>query len=153
MKKIIILWIVITSTLLWIKVLAAWSTPPPENPEPWATTDWYDAGNEWFWKNTKKKVSWINTQGTKTVETNNGSKILNTVQTAINRVLWMLSFVALILCLRWGFQMLTAAWDDGKVKSWTKILKNAAIWLVVIWLSWLVVSFVFRIINKVTNNS
>ena len=151
MKKIITILIATISIFAGMQVLAAWTTPPPD-PQPWATTDWYDAGNEWFWKNTKKKVSWVNTISTKTVDTSNWSKILNTIQTAINWILWMLSFVALVLCLWWWFQMLTAAWDDGKVKTWTKILKNAAIWLAVIWLSWLVVSFVFRIINKVTNN-
>ena len=126
----------------------------PDGPDTQASpqTNRYDTWNEWFWKNTKKKVSWINTSGTKTVDTTNGSRILDTIQKAINWVLWMLSFVALVLCLRWWFQMLTAAGDDWKVKTWTKILKNAAIGLAVIWLSWLIVSFVFRIINKVTNN-
>lgn len=81
---------------------------------------------------------------------NNESTLLDIIQTAINRVLWMLSLIALVLCLWWGFQMLTAGSDDWKVKSWTKILKNAALWLAIIGLSWLVVSFVFRIINKVT---
>ena len=152
MKKLIIILTAIIYTVTWMHAYAAQSTPDPEwqqNPE----TNRYDAWNEWFWKSTKKKVSWINTISTKTVDASNWHKILDTLQTAINWILWMLSFIALILCLRWGFQMLTAAGDDNKVKTWTKILKNAAIGLAVIWLSWLVVSFVFRIINKVTNNT
>ena len=79
----------------------------------------------------------------------NEARIITTIRNAINRVLWILWLIALILCLWWWFQMLTAAWDDGKVKTWTKILKNAAIWLIVIGISWLVVTFVFRIINTV----
>ena len=75
-------------------------------------------------------------------------RLIETVKTAINRVLWILWLIALILCLWWGFQMLIAAGDDAKVKTWTKVLKHAAIWLAVIWLSWILVSFIFRLINR-----
>ena len=112
----------------------------------------YDWINE-FWQNTTTAVGWVKTIWTNETSTSWSATLLDTIQRAINRVLWMLSFVALILCIRWGFQMLTAAWDDWKVKSGTKILKNAAIWLAVIWLSWLVVSFVFRIINRTTGTT
>ena len=105
-----------------------------------------------FWNN--ELISWYQvpwaSQGT---ESRNDSRLLDVIQTAINWVLWMLSLIALVLCLWWWFQMLTAGSDDWKVKSWTKILKNAALWLAVIWLSWLVVSFIFRIINKTTGVS
>lgn len=77
-------------------------------------------------------------------------RLIKTVKTTINRVLWILWLIALILCLYWWFQMLTAAGDESKVKSWTKVLKHAAIWLVVIWLSRLFVSFIFRLINQNT---
>jgi len=75
-------------------------------------------------------------------------RLIETVKTAINRVLGILWLIALILCLWWGFQMLIAAGDDAKVKTWTKVLKHAAIWLAVIWLSWILVSFIFRLINR-----
>jgi len=117
----------------------------------WVSLIWItNAQNWWFWDNTLvsgysvpwAQGSWLNSSGT--------SKLLDVVQTTVNRVLWMLSLIALILCL-WGwFQMLTAGSDDWKVKSGTKILKNAALWLAIIWLSWLFVSFIFRIINKVS---
>jgi len=122
----------------------------------WSITLWDDKRFDWidsFWQNITWATSWINTiwtSWTNAVWEWNGYTLLDTIQNAINRILWMLSFVALVLCLRGWFQMLTAAWDDWKVKSWTKILKNAAIGLAVIWLSWLVVSFVFWIINKVS---
>ena len=106
-----------------------------------------------FWNN--DQISWYLVpwawQGTE--QSDNDSKLLDVIQTAVNRVLWMLSLVALVLCLRGWFQMLTAGSDDWKVKSWTKILKNAALWLGVIWLSWLFVSFVFWIVNKTTGVS
>ena len=75
-------------------------------------------------------------------------RLIETVKTAVNRVLWILWLIALILCLWWGFQMLIAAGDDAKVKTWTKVLKHAAIWLAVIWLAWILVSFIFRLINR-----
>ena len=75
-------------------------------------------------------------------------RLIETVKTAVNRVLWILWLIALILCLWWGFQMLIAAGDDAKVKTWTKVLKQAAIWLAVIWLSWILISFIFRLINR-----
>ena len=78
----------------------------------------------------------------------NPPRLIETVKTAVNRVLWILWLIALILCLWWGFQMLIAAGDDAKVKTWTKVLKHAAIWLAVIWLAWILVSFIFRLINR-----
>ena len=115
-------------------------------------TDWFDDVN-WYWSGIKNAVSWISAIWTTWTDENNWDEILNTAQRTINRILWMLSFVALVLCLRGWFQMLTAAWDDWKVKSWTKVLKHAAIWLAVIGLSWLIVSFIFWIVGKSTASS
>jgi hypothetical protein len=84
-----------------------------------------------------------------TNEDQNGS-LIDVIKRAVNRVLWMLSLIALILCLWWGFQMITAGWKDDKVKAWAKVLKNAAIWLAVIWLSWFIVSIIFWLIRWVT---
>jgi hypothetical protein len=73
--------------------------------------------------------------------------LINTIRTAINRVLWMLSLVALALCL-WGwFQMMTSWGDQKKYESGLNILKRAAIGLAVIALSWLIVSLIFYVIN------
>lgn len=107
---------------------------------------WNTFAQSWFWDNSA--VGWYQVPWTASVSQDNGDRLIDIIKNVINRVLGLLSLIALILCLRWWFQMLTAAWDDGKVKTWTKILKNAAIWLVIIWLSWLFVSLVFRIIKK-----
>jgi len=82
-------------------------------------------------------------------EEDQGWRLIDVIKRAINRVLWMLALVTLILCLRGWFQMVTAGWKDDKVKTWGKILKNAAIWLVVIWLSWFIVTIIFWIIRWV----
>ena len=140
MKKTIItaiLWIILSIPI----VLATNYTPPQANAQ-WADPDTMN----WFWDS--HAVWWYQLPWTSNINQDNGGELIDIIKRVINRVLWLLSLVALILCLRWWFQMLTAAGDDGKVKTWTKILKNAAIWLVVIWLSWLLVSLIFRIIGK-----
>ncbi len=105
------------------------------------------------WGSFQLDASWYvydyNVVWTTSTDVNWDDRLITTIKNAINRVLWILWLIALILCLRWWFQMLTAAGDDWKVKTWTKILKNAAIWLIVIWISWLVVTLIFRIINSV----
>ena len=74
--------------------------------------------------------------------------LINTIRNAINWVLWMLSLVALVLCLWWGFQMMTSGGDQKKYESGLNILKRAAIGLAIIAASWLIVSLIFFVINK-----
>jgi hypothetical protein len=57
----------------------------------------------------------------------------------------------LVIVLRGGFKMVTAAGDEGKFKEWFKILKQAGIGLAVIGLSWFVVSIIFRVIKGSTS--
>jgi hypothetical protein len=91
---------------------------------------------------------WISTLGT---DQDRWWWLINVIKNAINWVLWMLSLIALILCLWWWFQIVTAAWDEWKQKKWMSVLKHAAIWLVIIWLSWFVVTIVFRLLRGVTS--
>ena len=127
MKKLIkILW-------LWL-TLIVWATTMSNADfvlDGWNYVSWYNV----VWTNSGSNTSW-------------DPRLIDTVKKAVNRVLWMLSLIALILCIRGWFQMLTAAGDDGKVKTWTKVLKHAAIWLAVIWLSWIFVTFIFYLINN-----
>lgn len=133
-----VLWVISILSIAWLTSLGIVPTAIADGPE--------DVG---FWDNTS--VWWYQVPGAaQWTFSDNDDTLLNVIKKAINWVLWILSLIALILCLWWGFQMLTAAWDDNKVKTWTKILKQAAIWLAVIWLSWLLVSFIFRIIDKFT---
>ena len=100
------------------------------------------AQNNRFWSD--QWVPWIGVPWTNQKQ---DDSLVHTIQTAINWVLWMLSFVALVLCLYAWFKMLTSWWDSKKYDAWLNILKNAAIWLAVIALSWLIVSLIFWIIN------
>ncbi len=88
-------------------------------------------------------------QGTKADPITKWWTLINTIETWINALLGLLLFVAVIYWLWWGFNILTAAWDEEKVKKWKTILMNAVIWIVVIFMVWLIVRFV---INLVSNN-
>lgn len=79
--------------------------------------------------------------------------LANVIKWFINRILWILWLIALLIVLRWGFQMLTAAGNEERYNKWWTILKQAAIWLVVIWLAWFIVSLIFRVINLTTTNA
>lgn len=129
MRKKILFWIWVIWTLIftWNRAFAQ-----------------YDPNTiNWFWNTTAAIGYWVAHAWDAWDD-----ELLDIIKRIINWILWLLSLLALILCLRWWFQMLTAWWDDAKVKKWVKVLKNAAIWLAVIWISWLIVSLVFRIIQQ-----
>ena len=99
---------------------------------------------------------WVNSQNVKDINGiagTDGSDKGNTLETVIkNTINWILSILSLIvfvLLLWWGFQMVTANWDDKKFSAWVTILKQSAIWLGFIAVSWLMVSMIFRILWKV----
>jgi len=70
-------------------------------------------------------------------------QLITVIKSFINWMLGMLALIALVVLLRGGFQMVTAAGDDAKYKKGFKILQQAAIGLVFIWVSWLLVSVIF----------
>ena len=95
----------------------------------------------------------IGVSGIKTIWTQDKQQdsLLHTVQTAINWVLWILATITLCLVLYAWFLMLTSWWDSKKYDSWLSIIKNAAIWLAIIAVSWLIVSLIFYINNGEVN--
>ena len=78
-----------------------------------------------------------------------GDSLINTIKSGINRLLGLLGLIALIVLLWGGFQMVTAAGDDGKYKEGFKILKQAGIGLLFIGLAWLFVSLIFFVIGAI----
>lgn len=106
---------------------------------------WIVNAQDQFWGATSTEwIAWISW-----VWQQQWGKLIDGIKVFINRVLGMLSIITLVILLRWGFQMVTAAWDDAKYKEWMKILKQAWFGLAFIWLSWLIVSVIFRVIGKV----
>ena len=111
-----------------------------------------NAQNSFWQQNEDGSTSEVNTinDGSQWTGT---SSLISTIKTFVNRILWILSLIALVITLRGWFQMLTAAGDETKYKKWFTVLKQAALWLVVIWLAWLFVSLIFYIINKNSTTS
>ncbi|MCK9467190.1 MAG: hypothetical protein M0P94_02580 [Candidatus Absconditabacterales bacterium] len=86
-------------------------------------------------------------------DTDQGGNLIQVIKTFINRVLGMLALITLVIVLRGGFQMVTAAGDETKFKNGFKILKQAGIGLAVIGLSWFIVSAIFRVIGSSSGTS
>lgn len=99
-------------------------------------TFWDVDASWWIW------VAWTGT--------NQGEGFLDVVRWFVNWILWILGLIALIVLLWWGFQMVTAAGNEDRYNSWFKILKQAWIWLILIWVSWFIVSLIFSVITAVT---
>lgn len=73
-------------------------------------------------------------------------KTMNVIKNIINYALWMLALVALVYLIYHGFLIITAAGDETQYKKWLSWVKYAAIAMAGIGVSWLVVSFIFRLI-------
>lgn len=76
-------------------------------------------------------------------------KTFTIVKNLINYALGILSLVALVYMIYHGITILTAAWDDAKYKEGMKGIKFAAIALIGIWFSWIIVSSIFWLIFEV----
>ncbi len=102
----------------------------------------------WGWDNQNVNYN-PNVVGSEALANDN---LITSVKTFINWVIGLLALIALAILLWGGFQMLTAAGDDGKYKKGFTILKQAGIALAFIALSWLIVSLIFYVINLATGN-
>ena len=89
---------------------------------------------------------WINVAQTNNPN-NEDPEALYIIITVINRILSLTSVLAIIIFLIWWYKVLTAWWDDTKAKSWYKIIKNAIIWLLIIWLTRAIIRFIFWFVN------
>lgn len=56
------------------------------------------------------------------------------VQRYVSNILGFLYLIAVLYWLWGGFNILTAGWDEDKVKTWKTVIINALIWIVVIFL-------------------
>jgi hypothetical protein len=94
------------------------------------------------------KIWWItNNEDQITSHKEAESQVMQIIKNVINYALWLLSLISLVYLIYHGFLMITAAGDDTQYKKWLKWLKFAAIALAWIWLSWIVISFIFYIIQ------
>ena len=119
-------------TFLWMFALAGVAVLP----------NYANAQSGW-WENPSADANLLG-DGTQRLS---GSTLLTTVKNAINWIMGILATIALVICLYGGFKMITSAGDDKKYEDGMKVLKNAAIWLAIIGLSWMIVSVIFRFIG------
>lgn len=78
--------------------------------------------------------------------------VVNIIKSAVNRILWILALIALLVLLYGWFLMVTAAWNEEQYGKWFTILKHAATGIALIWVAWFIVSIVFRLVNLFTND-
>lgn len=69
-------------------------------------------------------------------------KFIYYVKIILNIALWLLSFIALILVI-YTFYAMFFSWDDKSFENAKKKLIGIFIALAIIWLAWLIVSFIF----------
>lgn len=107
-----------------------------------------DYSNAWGFGSTNGVAGIAGIVGTSSAGNNAANDgLIQTIKKTINWVLGMLAVIALAVSLWWGFQMVTAAGDDKKYQSGFTILKQAAVGLIVVGISWIIVSFIFWVIG------
>lgn len=99
---------------------------------------------EWFWNVWTSQGIGVSGTGQ-----DQGDSLIKVIKSFINWMLGMLALIALVILIWGGFQMVTAAGDETKYKKGFKILQQAAIGLVFIWVSWLVVSVIFWLLTTI----
>jgi hypothetical protein len=121
----------------------------------WILIGWFSLAQRWW----TIGISWTSLPWTEDITSGSQTTaasdwlVVDVIQRAINRLLGILAFIALLILLYAGFLMLTAAGDDEKYNKWFTILKQVALWLAFIGLAWLVVSMIFYLINWVTTGT
>lgn len=97
----------------------------------------------WFW--VSNWVNWIDVP--KTNDQNVNDEALIIVTKIVDRILSLTSVIAIIIFTIWWYKVITAWWDDSKVKSWYKFIKNAIIWILIIWLTRGIIRLIFRFVG------
>ena len=128
MKKLLVgafLWVF---ALAWVAVLPNYANATGE-------------GNNWADPTANANLLWDGSQ------TLTWSSLLDTIKNAINWILWILATIALVICLYGWFKMITAGGDEKKYWDGLKVLKQAAVGLAIVGLSWMIVSIIFWFIG------
>ena len=73
----------------------------------------------------------------------------STIASFLNYILGFLWLVAIAFAMYGGFQILTAGWDDDKVKKGKTTLINALLWIFVILISYTLVNWLIDWVSTV----
>lgn len=133
---------------IWIK-----EDPTPEITDP--KVKWQNITGtiaEWSKKWTQK-LEWILEFPERTDYATPLGYALRLVQISINRILWILAFVALVYMLYSWFLLFSSWTSDNNAKKGKKWISTAAIALAWIGLSWLIVSAMIWFITLLTKAS
>lgn len=97
------------------------------------------AGLFLIWITSVNAINVKQTQPTTAWDNGTDGNFINTLNTMLWYVVGLLYFVAVVFALYGWFLILTAAWDEEKVKKGKTTLINAVIGLIVIFLaSWII---------------
>jgi len=104
-----------------------------------------DATTKWIWE--LWWIIWVNNK----IDNHQTAKnqTLSIVKSIINYALGLVSLVALVYMIYHGVLILTAWGEETQYKKWLKWIQFAAIALIGIWASRLIISFIFWIINLI----
>ena len=110
---------------------------------------WNDPLRQW----TKGITSWIEWVAKPDINNSEEAKnnTLNFIKKIVDYFIWLLAVFSLIYLLYNFFIMLTAAGDDNKYKKWIDWIKLTVLVIVGIWLSWLLISFIFYLVEIMTS--
>ncbi len=108
----------------------------------WLASDAFaqSAWGGWLPFNDPTKTQWLNIWG---AWTDTWDDFITIIKNFINYALTFLWFIALVMLLWWGYQMVAAGSDEEAYKEGIKILKNAAIGIAFIAISAFAVNFIF----------
>ncbi len=70
------------------------------------------------------------------------------IQDIIKYLLWFITLVAVIYIIYAGFQIMISAGAEDKVKKSKTTIFHVLIWIIVIWLSYSIVTFIMNILNS-----
>lgn len=104
-----------------------------------------------------QSTSWDSQIGMKTVSESFGGSsaeedIRYKIVKIINTVLSLLGIIVVILIIYAGFKWMTSAGNEEAVTSAKKILKNAIIGLVIIFMAWSITFFIMRELGDVSSD-
>jgi len=103
---------------------------------------------------TQSAVEWVNGITTPPTDTTDDREknFINYVSKWVNYFLAFLGMIVIILLIKDGIIVITAAWDENKQKEAFTNLKNYIIAIILIWVAFLIVNLIFWFVNTNTEN-